>query len=266
MWSHGYVAPQSAVPQLKTLLARALALDDALAEARAISGLVRAGYDWDFAAAESELQQAIAQSPNSPTIRDWYALYLKAMGRHDEAIAENTRALDLDPLSLWLSATLAWAYYYDRRCSQALEQCSKALEMDPAFGVTHWTAGVCYLASKEYADAVTSLERAAHLTGSPHILATLGHAYAVAGRRNDAELVIASLQQSRSYVPPYPIAIVYTGLGDRDAAFDWLEQALDKRDFWMIYLNTYPIFDSLRDDSRFHDLVCRVGLKLSPHY
>jgi tetratricopeptide (TPR) repeat protein len=234
-----------------------------LTEARGTSGLLHAGYDWDFDAAEHELQAALAETPNNAIIHDWYALYLKAVGRHDEAIAENQRALELDPLSLWYRATLAWAYYFGRKYAQALDHSGKALEMEPAFGVTHWTIGVANLGLKKSRDAVRSLERAARLTESPHILGTLGFAYALAGRRTDAEHVISRLRKSPSFVPSYPVAIVYAGLGDRDEALTWLERAFQERDFWMIYLNVYPVFDSLRDDSRFLDLVERVGLDVS---
>lgn len=258
MWSHGYLS-SAVVPQIKALVTKALALDDALGEAHASLGLLHSDADSDAHLTEQEFRRALELSPHNPVIHDWYALYLKAQGRHAEAIAANRRAVELDPLSPWHNATLAWAYYFARQYEQALAQCWQALEIEPNFGITHWTFGVTYLGRGEYPQAIAALEKATQLTHSPHILATLGYAYAVAGQPDRARQVIAQLQplQPAQYVPPYPLAIVYAGLGDADEALAWLEKAQAEREVWMAYLNVYPIFDPLRADARFTALLRR---------
>lgn len=260
LWSHGYLSPREAVPKAKAAIVKALELDDALAEAHASLGLMRSGYEWDWAGAERSFIRALELQPHQALTHDWYALYLKATGRHAEAIAHNQRAQELDPLSPWLNATLAWAFYYAGQYDRALAQCQKALEIEPRFGITHWTLGVIYLAQHKFAEAIAALEEAMSLGGSPNVYATLGYAYAVSGRVEEAQRVRDELQAIRPYVPPYEMAVVATGLGEVDEAFEWLEQALIERAAWLAYLNVSPLFDGLRADERFTTLLERIGL------
>jgi len=264
MWSHGFLPTHAAVPQVRILIARALKADPNLAEAHGCLGLLLAGHDWRFAEAEQAFEHAIALAPNNAGIRDSYALYFKAMGRHEEAIAENQRALALDPLSAWHRATLAWAYYFAGSNREALEHSRRALEAGPDFGIAHWTIGLVYLAMSEYGEAVAALETAARLTRSPHILASLGYAYAVCGRRDDAERVTASLRPPAGYLAPFQIAIVCAGLGRQDEALDWLETAAKERETLLIYAKVYPLLESLRDSPRFRRLLQKIGLDVEP--
>ncbi|HVR38902.1 MAG TPA: winged helix-turn-helix domain-containing protein [Thermoanaerobaculia bacterium] len=259
LWFHGHVPAQETVPACKRAVLAALELEEDLPEAHITLAGFLCWHDWDFAAAEREFKRALAIAPHHAQAHDWYALFLKAMGRHEEAIRENTRALELDPLSLFTNASLAWAFYYARQYDRALEQCKAAAAIEPRFGITQWTLGIVYQQLGDHNRAIAALEQSVALTEySRTMLASLGHAYAIADRREDALRILSQLQNH--YVPPHEIALVHAGLGNHDEALAWLARALDERSAWVVYLNVDPRLDALRADGRFGGLVGRVGV------
>ena len=257
------MAPKECFPKAREAAARALALDEELAEAHTQMGVVKHLFDWDFAGAEREFRRAIELNQSQANAHQWYGQYLSSVGRLDEALAEVRRAQELDPVSLEKMASVGDILYHQRQYDRALEQYRRALEMDPNSGFAHWALGNAYVQKGMYEEAIGEYKRAIPLSGdSPDELASLGYAYALSGKRREAQAVIAELQErsTRSYISPTIIAFIYAGLGENDRAFAWLEKAFDGRDFILVLLKADPTFDRLRPDPRFADLVRRVGL------
>src|SRR5262249_15852813 len=243
---------------------KALALDDALAEAHAALGFVKNHYDWDWPGAERELKRAIELNPNYATAHQWYSSHLEATGRMDEAIAESKKPHQPDPLSLSISATAGRTLYFRRRYEEATEQLGKALEMDPNFGLTHWILGMTYDQMARREEAIAECEKAvASSLVQPTALAALGHAYAVAGKVTEAQKALAQLKElsKQRYIAPISIAMVYAGLGDKAGAFEWLGRAYEDHSLLLSYIKVWPQFDGLHGDPRFQDLLRRMGLK-----
>lgn len=263
LWFHGYLPPTIIVPKCKDAIRKVLMIDDNLAEAHSLLAGFLCWYDWNYAEAEKEFKQAIQLSPNLASAHDFYALFLKATGRHDEAIDENRRAIKLDPLSMFTNASMAFAYYYAGDYERALDQCKRANEIEPNFGVTQWAFGLIYEQMGHYVEAVAALEKAVSLTEySRSILASLGHAYAVAGYEDKARQIIGQLEQisKQSYVPPFEIGLIHAGLENKDEAFALFEKAYEERSAWLTYIRVDPRLKNLHDDSRFKNLIKRVGL------
>jgi len=261
---YGDVPPREAMPRAKAAAERALEIDGALAEPQATLANVEWAYDWDSAAAEAGFRKALAANPNYASAHQWFAVYLSNHGRHEEAIAEILRARELDPLSPIIEANIWMDYYYARRYDRAIDELRRAVERDPNYWVTHSILGQTYLAMGRTADATAELEKARSLPPeSVRTRSMLGRAYAVAGRRAEAQRLVEELLSlsRKRYVPPVYMAIIYIGLGEKEKAFTWLEKAYADRSDWMTLLNTEPLFDPLRSDPRFQDLLRRVGLQ-----
>jgi eukaryotic-like serine/threonine-protein kinase len=260
---YGVLPPREAMGKARAAAVRALEIDGTLGEAQTQVAHVTAFYDWDWVGAEREFKRAIELSPGYAFAHHWYALYLAAMERVDEAIASETRAHELDPLSPVINKNLGTIYYYARRYGQAVAQYKRALNMDPDFARTYFFLGLLYEQEGSFDDAIAAFGRAIALGGNtPVMMAALGHAYAVAGRRAEAESVLEELlaRSTAEYVPAFGVATVYAGLGAADEAFAWLEKAYEERSSWLLSLKVEPMLAGLRADPRFQDLVRRVGL------
>jgi len=261
--SDEYVAPQDGFPKAKELARKALDLDQNLAGAHAALGYALYLFDWNWAAAEAEFRRANELEPNGQGARGVYALYLSSMGRHEEAIAEMKRVVELDPLAVLALWNLGSLYWDAGQPEQAAEQFRKILEIDSNSPDGHQGLGITYAMEKRYDNAIAELQQAVKLSGQDvWMKASLGYAYAVAGRKKAAREVLSDLERTskRKYVSGYLIATVYAGLGDKEAAFHWLEAAFENRDCQMPQLRNEPSFESLRSDPRFGGLVRRVGL------
>jgi TolB-like protein/Flp pilus assembly protein TadD len=259
--STGGLPPREAYPQAKAAAMRALEIDERLAEAHTSLGFCHLMYDWDFEKAEREFKRAIKLNPAYANAHDGYGFYLKATGQHEEAILESKRAQRLDPLSLFANVSLAWAYYFARRYDGAVEQARKALEMDPRFDFAHWIIGVAYVQQKRLEEAISVLNHAVILTGgSLTHLAHLGCAYALAGRAEEARQVLEDLEEmaQHKYVSAYYFALIQMGLGDDERMFEWLARAVEERAGFMAFINTEPLFDHLRAEPRFVNLVRQI--------
>ncbi len=255
--------PKEGFPKASVAATKALELDDELAEAHTALGTVKYFYDWDWEGAEREFRRAIEINPSYADAHQMYSFYLSAMGRFDEALAEMRRAQELEPLSLVKIAGIGEILYFQHQSDQAIEQYQKALEMDPNSGFAHWAIGNAYLNKGMYNEAIAAYQKAIPLSGdSPDEPASLGYAYALSGRRQEALQIIDDLKQQskRSYISPTLIAIVYAGLGEKEQAFEWLDKAYHGQDSILVYLKVEPMFDSLRSDPRYADLLRRVGL------
>jgi TolB-like protein/DNA-binding winged helix-turn-helix (wHTH) protein/lipoprotein NlpI len=257
------VAPQDAFPAARAAATRALELDASLAEPHASLAYVRLYYDWDWKGAETEFRTAIAANPNYATAHHWYSVYLTAMGRADEALAEIERARALDPLSLAVSTDVGFEAYYSGRYDRAVRQLQAVLVTSPGFPLAHLWLGRTYQQKQMYREALAEYEHANRvLPRWPVILAAIGNVHGLMGDRSRARTVLdemKSLSRER-YVTPYGVALVYAGLGEVEQAFKWLNTACDERAHWLVWLKLDPRWDGLRSDRRFGEVLRRVGL------
>jgi serine/threonine-protein kinase len=256
------LTPKENYPRADAAASRALELDDALAEAHTALGLVRLEFDRQWPAAEHEFKRAIELNPSYPTAHQFYSWYLIAISRYDESIAEGKRALELDPLSIFRIADLGVEFQLVHRPAEAVLQSQKAVELDPNLDYANWALGLSYLQEREYEKGIAHLEKAVASSGnSPRYVASLGYAFAVAGRTAEAERVLDKLRtlSKQRYVSSYYTAAVYAGMGNTQSALEWLERAYQERDGWICYIQSQPEFDSLRSDPRFQALVGRMN-------
>ncbi len=257
------IPPAEAMPKAKEAARKALELDDTLAEAHTSLACVYFWYDWDWPGAEHEFRRALDLNPNYAGAHVYYGWYLIWMGRIDEGMAENRQAETLDPLSPEASLLLGWGLYYGHHYDQAIAQLRKTLDLDPNSWPTYEMLGHAYAQQSRFPEAIAALQKAREIEDQISVpLAALGHAYAVSGRRAEARQALDELlaRSMRRQVPAYTIAAIYAGLGDKDQAFAWLEKAYADRSWYLTSLKVDPKLDSLRSDSRFKDLVRRVGL------
>ncbi len=256
----GAVAPLDAMPRAKAAAERAIELDNELAEGYTSSGFVKLAYDWNWPAAERDFKRAIELNPNYATAHQWYASYLLQMGRFDDATEEIKRAQQLDPLSLIINANKGYYLYFARQYDAAIEQYRKTLEINPGFGVGRFYLAEAYVQKKMYAEAIAEFQK---IISSPaddlKTAAALGYAYAQSGRREEAQKILNEMMElsKNRYVSPLYIATVHTGLGDQDQAIEWLYKAYDARHPGLVLIKVDPMFDSLRADARFQELLKR---------
>jgi len=256
-------APNDAFPKAKAAAEKALAIDSTLAEAYTALGQYKAYYEWDWNGAEDQFQKGIALNPNYPLLHHWRSLNLIAMGRMDEARAAMRRALELDPLLLVTNVNLGRIDYYEGRYDQAIKQYQRALDLDKDFMRTHLRLGLAYVQQGRYHEALVEYNKALAIAGdTPQIRAHIAHVMAVSGKKSEALAGLAELQEraKRQYVPPYDIALIYVGLGEKDKAFAWLEKAYNDHSTEMIYFKVEPMLAPLRSDSRYQDLLRRMKL------
>jgi len=258
------LAPREAMPKAKAAAMRALALDDSLAEAHASLARVFAAYEWDWASAEKEYKRAIELDPRYAIAHQWYGGYLAVMGRSKEAFAERKQALELEPLSLTINFELGLGYYYDRDYDRAIAQFQKTLELDRQFPAANNFLPAAYEQKGMLSEAIAGFKAALPLSagGEWTSKAGLGHAYAVAGKRLEAQALLDELKRvsEQEYLPSTSIALIYTGLGEKDQAFTELQKGYEQRAFQMQWLRLDPRWDNLRSDPRFHDLIRRMGM------
>jgi TolB-like protein/DNA-binding winged helix-turn-helix (wHTH) protein/Tfp pilus assembly protein PilF len=256
-----YLSPREAFEPARDAANKALALDPNLADAHAVLGYVKLYYDWDFAAAEREFQQALVADPKSVTAHDWYAVYLTAASRFPEAEVEIQKAQRLDPVSFAINTDAGFVSYYAGRYEEAVKRLHVVLDVNPGFPLAHLWMGRAYEEQQAYVDATREFQQADQILRDwPVTAAALGYVAAASGHRTDAENVLALLTalSSKEYVTPYGVALVYAGLNDRDEAFKWLDRALADRSHWLVWLKLDPRWSNLRGDSRFEALVHRV--------
>lgn len=259
----GYVPPKDGFPKGREAAQKALELDDTLAEAHTSLASIKSDYDWDWQGGETEFNRAIELNPNDANAHHLHAaLGFRLRGKLEEAIAEDKRALELDPLSVVINWSLGMNYFQARRYDQAIEQERKTLDLDPNFFLAHDTIGASDVEKSMYKEGIAELDKALAVTpGNVLGLMSLGRAYALAGRRADAEKVLDQLNEfsKREYVPAITRVTVYAALGEKDKAFEWLEKGYDER--FLIHIKTEPAFDPLRSDPRFADLLRRMNLQ-----
>jgi serine/threonine-protein kinase len=260
--SHGILQPREAFERQKVAVMKALELDSTLA--RAHEGLAVLHWEYEFNAedAEKEILRTIELNPNWGRVRKAYSEYLSQWGRHDEAIAEAEQARALEPVSMIVNTTVANAHYYARRYELAIEECSKALELDAGFLPAHSTLGRIYLAQGLHEQAIGSLRTALDLSRHHAInTANLAHALGAANRHSEARDLLDQLRVSADeFIPSFSMALVHLGLGNRDEALSLLEKAPDELFYSALYIGVDPRFDDLRGEPRFKAVLGRMNL------
>jgi serine/threonine protein kinase/Tfp pilus assembly protein PilF len=261
---NGILEPKEFLPKAEAAARKALELDGRLAEAHSALANVKRE-TWDWAGAEQEYQRSIQLNPNLARAHRNYSVFLSIMGRHPQAIAEITRARELDPLSPTVNTNLGYRLFFARRYDEAIEALKQTLELDERLSLTQVVLGYTYAAKGMYSEAIAAYQEAIKLgDDSPSTQIYLGAAYAHAGKWDRAQAILKRLQTSQTYVSHGELAVLYTALGQREQAFTSLEKAFAARDLQLQFLGVDPAFDSLRGDSRFADLMRRVGLSPVP--
>jgi tetratricopeptide (TPR) repeat protein len=254
--------PGEAFPKAEANARKALELDSSLAEGHISLGYSALIYRRDFAESEKQFQEALQLQPEYAPAHYFYAYYLTAIGRINEAISERQKARSQQPLSPIFNAGLGEAYYQARQFDLAIQENQKSLVAEPQFPDALMNIARVYEQQGRYAQADAILQRA--LTAAPAepaIIAMAGHDDAVSGRPAQARAMVARLQQlsQQRYVSPLYFALVYIGLGERNEAFRWLNKAYDERSDYLVYLRSEPWTDPLRSDPRFTAFINRLG-------
>ena len=260
----GFAPPREVMPKAKAAVRKALDLDDTVAEAHATLGAILALYDWDWAGAERELLRSIELNGASPVARDMYSFfYLRPTGQLDEAIKQIQNALSLDPLSILFRVHLGFLHYLQRNFELAIAQFRKVLDMNPQYYLAHAMMGQVYTQSGHFAEAAGCYARARLADANSKFVASLeAMTLAASGDLTGARPLLQTIERRASddYISPVSIAYVYTAFGDLESAFELLDQAITDRDPNILGLKSNPIFDSLRGDPRYPELLAKMQL------
>jgi len=259
----GHMPPKAANAQADQATRKALQLDDLLAEAHAMMGALRAS-EFDWKGAELEFSRALELDPKSEDVLRWYDhYYLGPMKRLDEAVTAFLRAVEMDPLSPFLQSGLGYNYCLKREWNRAIKQCRNAIELDPQCWA-YILLGSCYFHIGKHDDAIRAMETQAQVLGrSSFALGNLGWAYASTGRTAEALKLLEELQEraQKQYTPSWSFAVIYSGLGEMDKAFDWFEKAVDEREPLMLHCHVHPNYDPLRTHPRYPALLRKMNLE-----
>lgn len=258
---YGALPPREAYARAEAAATRALELDDSFAQAHNALGVIKLFNGWDRAGADACFRRAIELDPNYPDARQRYGMSLVSAGRFAEAERELERAQGLDPLSLITRTISSYPFDYARDFGRAAARLREVIEMDPNYSMAHFRLGLTYAQQGRHEEALTRLRRSAELSGDRDVVAALGYVAGLAGAESDARAALADLErrEREGFVPAYDRALVHVGLGEAEAALDWLSRAFEERSYWLIYLKVDPALDPLRGHPRFAELLRRVA-------
>ncbi len=262
LMDYGYLPLSEAIPKARPMVRRALELDENLTEAHVSLGHA-AFHEFDWRTAERELLRGIELNPSYSIARHYYANYLAAMCRLEEALAEAEEAKRLDPVSPAAHSNLASILWFAGLYERSIEQVHETLELNPGYSREYEDLGRCHEQMGALDRAIEAFEKAVsaekHAFGA---LASLAYAYALAGREDEATKILRRLQRAAKteFVSAYNFVLIYVGLGKKDEAFEWLDKAYDERSGALPFLSVNPRFNSLRRDPRFAKLLGCVGL------
>jgi DNA-binding winged helix-turn-helix (wHTH) protein/tetratricopeptide (TPR) repeat protein len=257
---YGMVRPQESFPNARSAAERALELDDGLVEGHEALATLNL-FDWRWEDAEREYKRCLEINPNHALSHFHYSAYLAELGRYPEAIREATEAQTRDPLSGLINAGLAWTLWAARQYEKGLQQALIATELNPQSILARVAAGACYEQSGMYRESIKEFEEGIQRNGSSIFVGFQGHAFARSGDRASAWNNIRKLQDlsKERYVAPSHLAIVFSGLDEKDLAIQALQTAYENRDSFLVFLRMLPQFDNLRSDARFQDLLHRMN-------
>jgi serine/threonine protein kinase/Flp pilus assembly protein TadD len=262
----GFMNPTEALPKIESAAMEALSRDDTLAEAHVQLGIVKGIGDFDWAGAEREFERALKLNPVSPAVLQNHAMYfLRPLGRLDEASSQLQRAVELDPLSAFYNALVAYLSYARGRPDLAIAQLKSVMDLDPEWHFPHWLLAVAYEHMGRVEEAIVEAQEACELSRrSAAALGILGLAYGLAGRRSEARALLEELvaQRRTDYVPPYAIAAIYRGLEEVDQALEWIEKGIEERDLILVTgLKSEPRYTVLHVHPRYQALLRKMNLE-----
>ena len=263
LMSTWYLGPQNELmPKARTAALRALQLDESLAEAHASLALIRENYDYDWPESEKEFRRAIQLDPQYATAHQWYAEFLSWQGRFEEGFAESERARQLDPLSLIIASDYASILYDSRQFDNAVKQCRLVLDLDPNFDHARVLMIPSYFQLGRYDEAVDLINRLADREEGPWTLAWKAAVYSRSGHADETRRALTKLEQiSRSRADRTPVLLLaYLGTGEKGSAIELLQQAYSEHSNVVAQIKVDPMFDPIRSDPRFRDLLQRVKL------
>ena len=260
MYAGLQLASGEALPKARAAAARALEIDDRLAEAHSALGMAKHSFEWDWTGAEREYRRAIELNPSYAAAHDWYGFYLALMGRAEEATRELERAVELDPLSPAFRSDLGEVFRFARRYDAAIENDQKAIQMDPNFWLAYLLLAAAYGDKSDFPAALAALEKGRSVENNTQLLILEARILARAGQTARARKLTRELEEmaKRAPVPAAFMGQLYGALGDKDRAFEWLEKGFREREAFMPFLKVDPGFDPLRSDPRFADLLRRL--------
>ncbi len=254
--------PKQAFAEAEVAAVKAVTLDATLAEGHAALGLLRLLNDWDWSAADTESRRAIELAPDDAYGYWRRGVCLRYAGRSEEAVAVHRHAEFLDPFSVVAIQEVGWALYYGRRFDEAIDQFHKAVELEPGWDQLYFGLGQTLVQQQRYEEAIAALRTAARMgPGNAFTEAALAYALGRAGRRSEAEYALEQLTEKYAYVPYWFYSIVSIGLNDRQRAIEALENAFRNHEPCLVSIKVDPVFDPLRQDDRFSDMVRRIGLE-----
>ena len=251
-------------PKAKTSALKALQLDEDVAAAQNALAALHILYDWDWANAESVCRRGVELRPGDAVARQHLADYMSIQARHDEAIAEARKVMESNPISRVSMGHLGLLLYRARRYDEAIAQCQNTLDIDPHYCNAMWFMALAQEQKGLLSLSIANLDQAVSLCGGPLFLALFGRACALSGERTRAFEILDRIKvlSYQRYVSPFDFAVIQIGLGDLASAFEQLEEAYRQRVFRLVEL-TMPMFDNLRPDPRWKNLVQRIGLPLN---
>lgn len=255
--------PKELMPKAKAAAVKALELDDNLADPHVALGYASFGYDWDWVAAEKHFERAYELNPRGLSYHIYFPTYLSSLGRFEEALALANRAVELDPASPSANYLLSVQYFVARKFDQAIEELRRTLEMAPDLFLVYVVLAQAYAGKGLYREAITEIEKVSAMNRDlPAVAGLRGYIHGLLGERSEALQIIEQLKaiSKQRYVPGFYIALVYAGLRDNDQAFDWLEKSREERFVRLAYLAREPLWEPIRSDARFAELVRRVGI------
>jgi eukaryotic-like serine/threonine-protein kinase len=253
--------PSTALPKAKAAAMRAIELDENLAEAHASLALAKMRFDRDWNGAESEFRRAIELNPNYATAHHWYSVFLRALGRFDEAISEARKAQELDPLSLIINIDVGLGYYYAGRYEEAIAQYKNTIEIDNSFAQSFICLGWAYVEMELYTEAFECYRKAEEILGSS-LPVEIGHLYACTGRRDEALRLLEEIENEakQRYMPPSDLSVIYCALRRNSDAIRCLQKAFEENDPGIIWVKVDPMLKPLGDEEEYKELLRLIGL------
>jgi tetratricopeptide (TPR) repeat protein len=259
----GYLRPREAFSKMKEAALTALEKDNTLGEAHSYLALALLHYDLDWTDAEKEFKRALELNPSLSYTHHLYAHFLMARGRMEESLAETKLASELDPFSTDMNLCFGWHCFRMAEYDEAIQLALKGVKINPKNAWAQVILGWAYEQKSMIQEAIIEFQNAlSNWKDGPLPLAGLGHAYGIAGKKQEAQEILKKLLEmsERTYVPAYDIAAVYIGLGEKSQALEWLSKALAERSGFLVYIRCDRRFDGLQADPRFQDLLRRMNL------
>jgi len=254
--------PREVLPKAKEAALKAVQIDENLAEAHSSLALIHVYYEHDWVRAEKEFRRALELDPDLVSAHQRYGSYLTFMGHFEEALRHYENALELDPFSLQVNMNIATTYYLRGEYDRAVNHLNRTMELEPNYMPTHFVLGCVYIQQNRFEEAIKEFQCIYKLDEEAYLaMGFMGYAHALAGQRAEAETLLNVLQEiaGRKYVSPYAMLVIHLVLGPEERVFELLEELYQEHNDWLVWLKVSPELKPLHDDSRFNNLLKRVG-------